>query len=312
MLHTPKVFSPLFSFYFTSLISFFKFQNAEPPSGNPYRDIWKAMTWKECSNGQLSLEERSILGLLCGHLKALLPACRSWDDHLWAHLRAMIDQSVEKELRRCVNYKRQLQVLPDEYWGQQMTVESIFAALAASRDDTVGSQGRDPYRVIQRYIVMDDTDGLLEEMSSWLNKTNTINSWDVRLRPHMIRLMAHLALFFRRIGRGSCDDRLASSILEAYVQQLVHLGRTDLAAFYVSQLPLAPDQIRLYAQCLVQVEEQEGDACDDTQRALLLSLAQQVGLDVNAIAKQVVVSLCDRGEELPPIGDASLQVQFRF
>ena len=53
------------------------------------------MTWTECTNTQLSIEERSILALLCGNLKSLLPACRSWEDHLWAHLRAMIDHTVE-------------------------------------------------------------------------------------------------------------------------------------------------------------------------------------------------------------------------
>lgn len=106
------------------------------------------MTWKECDNVQLSEEERSILALLCGHLKALLPACQSWEDHLWAHLRAMIDHCVEKELRRCVNYRRQLQVLPDEYWNQQLTIESIFATLAASRDKTVIAQGKDQYRYL--------------------------------------------------------------------------------------------------------------------------------------------------------------------
>nr|SVE94086.1 EOG090X01MR [Simocephalus serrulatus] len=275
----------------------------ESPSGNPYRDIWKSMTWKECDNAQLSTEERSILALLCGHLKALLPACRSWEDQLWAHLRAMIDHCVEKELRRCVNYKRQLQVLPDEYWNQQLTIESIFATLAASRDKTLIAQGRDQYRIIQRYLIMDDVDGLLEEMSSWLNKGD---SWSVHLRPHMLRLMAHLALFFRRIGRGSCDD-LIGSILEAYVLQLVNLGRTDLAAVYVGQLPLPEDQIRLYAQCLVMVEERQ-DSCDDAERRRLLSLAQQVGLDVNAIAKQVVLSLCDQGDKIQHVSDASLQI----
>ncbi len=104
------------------------------------------MTWKECENVQLSEEERAIFALLCGNLKALLPACHSWEDQLWAHLRAMIDHCVEKELRRCVNYKRQLQILPDEYWNQQLTVESIFSTLAASRDKTLIAQGRDQYR----------------------------------------------------------------------------------------------------------------------------------------------------------------------
>lgn len=150
---------------------------------------------------------------------------------------------------------------------------------------------------------MDDVDGLLEEMSSWLSKGD---SWSVHLRPHMLRLMAHLALFFRRIGRGSSED-LIGSILEAYVLQLVNLGRTDLAAVYVAQLPLPEDQIRLYAQCLVMVEEQQ-ELCEDTERQRLLYLAHQVGLDVNAIAKQVVITLCNQGGNIQHISDASLQV----
>lgn len=153
---------------------------------------------------------------------------------------------------------------------------------------------------------MDDVDGLLEEMSSWLSKGEESLSWGVHLRPHMLRLMTHLGLFFRRIGRGSCDD-LISSILESYVQQLVHLSRTDLAAVYVSQLPLPQDQVRLYAQCLVLVEQQS-QSCDDSERSHLLSLAQQVGLDVNAIAKQVVISLCNQ-EDVQHVGDTSLQVR---
>lgn len=104
------------------------------------------MTWKECENSRLSTEERSILALLSGNLKALLPSCQTWEDHLWAYLRVMIDQTVEKELRRCVNYKRQLEVLPDEYWNQLLTVDTIFSRLAASRDKTVIAQGRDQYR----------------------------------------------------------------------------------------------------------------------------------------------------------------------
>ncbi len=104
------------------------------------------MTWKECENHNLPTEERAILGLLCGNLKSLLPSCQTWEDHLWAHLRAMIDRCVEKEMRRCVNYKRQLEVLPEEYWSQQLTVESIFSILAASKDKAIVTQGRDHYR----------------------------------------------------------------------------------------------------------------------------------------------------------------------
>ena len=55
------------------------------------------------------------------------------------------------------------------------------------------------------------------------------------------------------------------------------------------------------------VEEQE-ESCDDDERQRLLSLAHDVGLDVNAIAKQVVIKLCDQGGKIQHVSDASLQV----
>jgi len=121
----------------------------------------------------------------------------------------------------------------------------------------------------------------------------------------MLRLMAHLGLFFRRTGRASCDD-LIGLIIEAYVHQLVHLSRTDLTPVYVAQLPLPDDQVALYAQCLVSVDQQS-QSCDEEERKRLLLLAHQAGLDTKAIAKRVVVTLCRQGE-VNYVEDASLQV----
>ena len=149
-------------------------------------------------------------------------------------------------------------------------------------------------------MIIDDVDGLLTEMSSWLSKGD---SRSVHLRPHMLRLIVRLALFFRRVSRSSYDD-ITGSILEPYFQKLVRLGRTYLAAGYVGQLLLADDQIRLYAQCLVLVVKQQAES-----RPLLL-LAYEVGMDVNAM--QVVISLCHQGDNIQSVGDASLQVINKF
>lgn len=93
------------------------------------------------------------------------------------------------------------------------------------------------------------------------------------------------------------------------MQLLVHLSRMDLDIVYVAQLPNPRYQIRLYTQCLiVQVEHQEAGTFGDAQRRYLLLLVHQIGIDVNAIVKEVVISLCDQGDEKPPIADASLQV----
>ncbi len=43
------------------------------------------------SQNKLHPYERALYGSLAGDLASVLPVCKSWDDHLWAHLNAMIE-----------------------------------------------------------------------------------------------------------------------------------------------------------------------------------------------------------------------------
>lgn len=45
---------------------------------------------------RLPVYERALYGVLTGYLPAVLPVCRTWEDHLWARLTCRIES-------RCVS-----------------------------------------------------------------------------------------------------------------------------------------------------------------------------------------------------------------
>ena len=59
-----------------------------------------------------------MYGVLSGNLRAILPACKSWSDHLWAHFKVAVDVWVEQEIRLQQSTPRAMENLPPEYWDQ--------------------------------------------------------------------------------------------------------------------------------------------------------------------------------------------------
>ncbi|XP_055951945.1 nuclear pore complex protein Nup107-like [Argiope bruennichi] len=257
--------------------------------GNKYRDLWKAACWEASQAPVVPIHEQAVYGTLCGNLKAVLPVCKAWTDYLWAYVRTSLDKLIEQEIRNLTQQDRSLEDLPVEYWDKVLDLEEIFQELTASNSEEVRSGSKIPYHVIQKYIIIDDIGGLIEEMYSWLNNSN--------LDGHLLRCMAHIILFLRVIGR-STKEELCVPILEAYVQELIKARKTSLVAPYVSTLP-KEQQIIWYAKFL------EG-ITDNDERQKCLQYAEEAGLDVPQITKTVVKNIREKDAvKIEPTTDLS-------
>ncbi|CAC5377452.1 NUP107 [Mytilus coruscus] len=188
--------------------------------GNPYRDIWKSP--------KFDIHEKAMYGVLSGNLRAILPACKSWSDHLWAHLRAGIDVWVEQEIRLHQTIPRTLESLPPEYWDQLTDKESIFQKIESYED--VRQESQEWYHVIQKHIILGNIDKVLEVMAQWIHTDRS------KLHTHLVRFMAHLVLFFRGTRQGFRDDYV-NVILEAYVEDLIQEDNKSLVPHYIATLP---------------------------------------------------------------------------
>lgn len=61
--------------------------------------------------------EKSLYGALSGNLRAMLPVCKSWSDHVWAHYKVLVDIRAETEIRTMCAVDKSLDI-PQEYWDQ--------------------------------------------------------------------------------------------------------------------------------------------------------------------------------------------------
>ncbi|XP_077400650.1 nuclear pore complex protein Nup107 isoform X2 [Vanacampus margaritifer] len=251
-----------------------------PVEGNPQRGIWKACTWRMAEEEQINRYERAIYACLSGNLKPVLAVCESWEDCVWAYFRVMVDTLVEKHLMSSGMAHQEVDALPREYLEANWTMEKVFEELQASESKRVLEETQEHYHVIQKFVILRDLDGLLEEFSDWLMASPALPS-------HLMRFMSHLLLFFRSMGLALKED-VCVDVLKAYVSLLIRDQQTDLVASYVSQLPadLATTQYAVFLETVSQPE----------LRPRCLQLATEAGLDVAAVTKLVVETVRERDD----------------
>ncbi|XP_035222943.1 nuclear pore complex protein Nup107-like isoform X2 [Stegodyphus dumicola] len=251
-------------------------QELQPVEGNKYRDLWKAACWMASQAPVVPVYEQAVYGSVCGNLKALIPVCHTWEDFLWTYMRTSLDKRIEDELQSSAYQQRALEEMPAEYWDKTLDFAEIFQELETN-DSRVKLNCNSSHHVIQKYIILNDLDGLIEEMYNWLS--------NIQLQGHVLRCMAHIILFLRVIGK-STKEELCIPILEAYVQELIKSRKVSLVAPYTSTLP-KQQQIMWYAKFL------EG-VTDNAERQKCLQYAEDAGLDVPEITKTVVRNIREK------------------
>lgn len=258
-----------------------------PIEGNPRRDIWKRCAWLLADSKKYDEYTRATAAVFCGHLGALKSLLHSsWQDLLWAYLKVQIDIRVESEIRGCC--LKRYQPMPDAYWNGKMTLEQIFDELSVAKDVAVRDYAQGQLGIIQQHLILDTCGDLLQHMCRWLDAAPK----ESQLPPHQLRLMAHIVLFMRQIGRleQRTQQQQAERIIGAYVEALIQRKEPQPIAFYASGLPNKL-QVQLYAKFLTQIDEKR-------PRELALEAALQAGLDVEQITRHTVETI--RLSNTPP------------
>uniref|UniRef100_A0A8C5YZV1 Nuclear pore complex protein n=1 Tax=Marmota marmota marmota TaxID=9994 RepID=A0A8C5YZV1_MARMA len=248
----------------------------EPVEGNPYRRIWKISCWRMAEDELFNKYERAIYAALSGNLKQLLPVCDTWEDTVWAYFRVMVDSLVEQEIQTSVMTLDITEELPREYLEANWTLEKVFEELQATDKKRVLEENQEHYHIVQKFLILGDIDGLMDEFSKWLSKSRS------NLPGHLLRFMTHLILFFRTLGLQTKEE-VSIEILKTYIQLLINEKHTNLIAFYTCHLPqdLAVAQYALFLEGVTEFE----------QRHHCLELAKEADLDVATITKTVVENI---------------------
>ncbi|XP_043462655.1 nuclear pore complex protein Nup107 [Leptopilina heterotoma] len=250
-----------------------------PVEGNPNRGLWKRCAWELSEDKRVGRFYRALYASLCGNVQQLLPMAISWQDALWSHMKGLLDIKVEREVTGTM--PKSYTTMPDDYWKGEVSLEDIFTELRASKDQKVRTEASKPDHLIQKYLILDQIPQLMEEIETMIH----LGVCDSQL----LRFLAHLVLFLRRIGKCS-NDKIANKVLLAYVRVLIDIGDPILVAYYAATLP-QEDQVTNYAHFLEDVKQYE-------QRKKCLVAAEEANLNVEAITKLVVENIRVKNVEL--------------
>lgn len=246
-----------------------------PTEGNSRRDLWKKCTWAMAEFPKYDEYTKAIAGVFCGHLNSLMALLKNYEDILWAFLKVQIDIRVEQEIRNCC--MREYVAMPEGYWKQKMTLEQIFDELKANSIPVVKDEATSKVATIQKYLILDNIDGLIREMYNWVEDES-----NAKVTTQELRFFCHVLLFMRQLGKIS-DNNSADMIIKRYVECLSELGEPALVAFYTAALPSSV-QTKMYSKYLETVETTEG-------RSMALDEAMQAGLDVETITTLTVENI---------------------
>ncbi|XP_017770654.1 PREDICTED: nuclear pore complex protein Nup107 [Nicrophorus vespilloides] len=253
--------------------------------GNENRDIWKAMAWKYCDVETLNKFEKAAVAAYSGNLQPLLHVCSSWEDHLWAYMRVMIDIRVESDIRE--NCMKTYADMPEEYWDQKMSINEIFNCLESCNNAIVQTDAMTPDHLIQKYLILDEINKLVEAVEDWL--------LEPAISMQFLRFLTHLMLFLEQIGQVS-NREVVERVLEEYIKRLIEDRHTQLVAFYVNKLNDTM-QVIIYSTYLETIINAE-------DRKEALNFAEESELNIHAITAKVVENI--RGKNDPEF-DGNLQ-----
>lgn len=199
--------------------------------GNKERDLFRAACFRLACEDSLDSFERAIYACLSGNVQHALPVCKRWEDYVWAYYSALIDSSLERELRKYKTIRigeENLYALDSEPVTtlgipcDALQPVEIFSNLEKSDVEELRMASLDPFRIIQSKIILNQVPELIRLARSELDKEMLGTSTrPLFSHPHVLRVLAHLVIYFRQIAPGEVPEEDGIVILKNYIAVLV-------------------------------------------------------------------------------------------
>jgi len=245
-------------------------------SGNPYSNLFRKTLLSMLSNpSNLNVYEKAIMGTQAGHLKSILGACATWEDHLWAHYFVKHDAQTNLELENFITLNGSFLEEDDSSLTHQpiFSEEDIFTTLKTSEDSTIKELASSPFHYIQSCIILSSYNELIRTLATWAKnivpdlgiitpegvfiqdivKMKTHNTdvqqpsiHDIPRAPSSIlRFGVHFIIYLDKHGiwqftkKGSEQVNIlnAATIFQAYTTYLSTLNQFKLIPYYLSFFP---------------------------------------------------------------------------
>ncbi|EJD49593.1 hypothetical protein AURDEDRAFT_161152 [Auricularia subglabra TFB-10046 SS5] len=278
-------------------------------SGNKRRKLWKDACATAARATTLNQPTRSLYAALAPQrrtLPILLAQCKTWEDHLWAHVTVLLEERLDGqmgELKGCfwltgLDAIRKPEITDGRDDG--MDVEEHVQDEAAWKAEVMrelselsgvsveeGAPASNIYHYSQLQVITDKIDELISQFTRHITQEQGFMNSPRGEQHRVVRFFAHYCLF-RRYLLLDISPRDSHIILEAYITFLEAASETDLVALYSASLGSAA--IERYASFLAALSPDVSNA----ERQAALKRAEEHGLDTVQVAIAVAEQVSDK------------------
>jgi nuclear pore complex protein Nup107 len=162
--------------YYHNLLSVGNNANTiQPTEANRNRFVYCHTLLKHAKESTNKLQ-RAIYGVLCGDLTSMLEACDTWEDYLWAYLKANVSSEFNKLLKNYIDqHSEDASYVQNVLQSQSeiLSLDQIIYNLRNHADEKVRNEAKQPYHMTQSYIMQDQIRDLLHYLcNTAFNETN--------------------------------------------------------------------------------------------------------------------------------------------
>jgi nuclear pore complex protein Nup107 len=257
--------------------------------GNQNRTLWKATALALASDDSLDSFERASYAVLAGDIRNTLPACKTWEDHLWAHITCLMEHKIQQKLYSAANMVIQLPQISLPIPSYPHSQESIFDKLLNHEDVTIRETTLEIFHSFQMHFIMNEIDIFFVSMQEQLASISSEECGDEELK-HGLRFLTHVIILLRHMELD-VGSPATNFIVQRYIELLQIEGKHDLIALYYEFLP-GDDQVHGYSSFLSTIQD---------NKSFYYQLGLDHGLDMLRISERTV-SICSRNlmdQDLP-------------
>lgn len=164
--------------HFFPLVLIFPENVHQTPQGNQNRFVYIHTLLQQAREPKIHPLERAIYGTLCGDLSAMLAACETWEDYLWAHLKANVEYRFNSVLQQHVDkqsedYQYVLSVMQSQQGYDSLG--NIITKLRNHENPKIRIDAAKTYHIIQSHIALDQIEQVIDMLVNIANNKEETN-----------------------------------------------------------------------------------------------------------------------------------------
>ncbi|ODV78141.1 nuclear pore protein 84/107 [Suhomyces tanzawaensis NRRL Y-17324] len=221
-------------------------------SGIKHKSLWKKTVYKLSQRSNINRYEKMIYNFLSGGdvSENLKESKDNWEESLLLYLNQLYQYEFEEFLSS--TFEETLAYKTPK--PQASNVNEVLNILLKS-EGSISKESNHPLRIIQGGVIIDGVTSLLHSLIT--------SGGNLQIKPYLVRVVTHLAIFQLLIGESgilqdgtnSINPKDITTIITLYISELSEYQLTELIPIYLTTIPDEKDSRETYSLFLSSITD---------------------------------------------------------